>query len=58
MTPHATAASPATTDATRRQHAVRWLVGTVAVLASLAVFGLYTEPEFMVMLADQMWACF
>ena len=29
-----------------------------AVLALLAVFALYTQPEFMVMLADQVWACF
>ena len=38
---------------------VRVSVWTVlAALALLAVFGLYTAPEFMVMLADQMWACF
>jgi uncharacterized membrane protein len=29
-----------------------------AVLACLAVFGLYLKPEFMVTLAGQMWACF
>ncbi|WP_422849155.1 hypothetical protein ACOYR4_07840 [Acidovorax sp. M14] len=38
--------------------ALRWLGGAVAVLLCLVVFGLYTVPEFMVMLADQMWACF
>jgi len=37
---------------------VRWLAGAVAVLACLMVFGMYTAPDFMVMLADQMWACF
>ncbi len=26
--------------------------------ASLAVLMLYTPPDFMVMLADQLWACF
>lgn len=41
-----------------RPRALRWLGGAVAVLLCLAVFGLYTVPEFMVMLADQMWACF
>jgi hypothetical protein len=38
--------------------ALRWLGGAVAVLLCLVVFGLYIVPEFMVMLADQMWACF
>lgn len=38
--------------------ALRWLGGAVAVLLCLVVFGLYTVPEFMVLLADQMWACF
>ena len=38
--------------------ALRWLGGAVAVLLCLAVFGLYTAPDFMVMLADQVWACF
>ncbi len=41
-----------------RPRALRWLGTAVAVLLCLAVFGLYTAPEFMVMLADQMWACF
>lgn len=41
-----------------RLRALRWLGVAVAVLLCLAVFGLYTAPEFMVMLADQMWACF
>ena len=29
-----------------------------AVAALLAVFALYTRPEIMVTLADQIWACF
>jgi hypothetical protein len=29
-----------------------------AVLALLAVFTLYTRPEFLVDLANQVWACF
>ncbi|MBV7455271.1 hypothetical protein KW843_12385 [Acidovorax sp. sif1233] len=36
----------------------RWLAWSVAVVLCLAVFGMYTVPDFMVMLADQMWACF
>jgi hypothetical protein len=32
-----------------------WLV---AVAASLAVFALYTRPEFMLTLANQVWGCF
>ncbi|WP_169169305.1 MULTISPECIES: hypothetical protein [unclassified Acidovorax] len=35
-----------------------WGLGVLALAASLAVFALYSEPGFMVMLADQMWACF
>ena len=33
-----------------------WLAA--AVLALLAVFGLYTRPAFLVTLVDQIWACF
>ncbi len=39
----------------------RVLIGLGAVLATvtlLAVFGLYTEPDFMRLMADQVWACF
>jgi hypothetical protein len=34
------------------------LIYSAAVLACLAVFGLYLKPEFMVTLAGQIWACF
>jgi hypothetical protein len=27
-------------------------------LACLLVFGLYKQPEFMVMMANQLWSCF
>ena len=30
----------------------------VALLVLLAVFALYQRPDFLVMLADQAWACF
>lgn len=53
MTPHATAHT-----ATQPPRWVRWVAGALAVLACLLVFGLYTVPDFMVMLADQVWACF
>ncbi|MBO9514811.1 MAG: hypothetical protein J7549_11890 [Variovorax sp.] len=33
-----------------------WLAG--ATLALAAVFALYTRPGFLVMLVDQLWACF
>ncbi|HEX5388631.1 MAG TPA: hypothetical protein VFW67_02615 [Burkholderiaceae bacterium] len=39
---------------TRRQTV--WTV--LAALALLAVFGLYTRPDFLLQLADQLWACF
>ena len=30
----------------------------VVVASTLAVFALYTRPDFLVTLADQVWACF
>ena len=37
----------------------RKLLGVaVALAALLAVFALYTRPDFLVTLADQIWACF
>ncbi|HEY4664337.1 MAG TPA: hypothetical protein VIG85_05070 [Comamonas sp.] len=37
---------------------LRLLVWAVVLAALLAVFALYTQPEFMRTLADQVWACF
>ena len=31
---------------------------TLAIAAPLAVFALYTQPAFLVMMADQLWSCF
>jgi hypothetical protein len=31
---------------------------SLAVLASLGVFALYTRPDFLLTLANQVWACF
>ncbi|MDY0106441.1 MAG: hypothetical protein RBS27_07210 [Giesbergeria sp.] len=36
----------------------RWLATSLALLVLMAVFLLYSQPEFMLMLADQVWACF
>ena len=36
----------------------RWLAAALALAALLAVFLLYTQPDFMLMLADQVWGCF
>ena len=36
----------------------RLLAYGLALLALLAVFSLYLQPEFMVSLAQQVWACF
>ena len=30
----------------------------IALTVLLAVFGLYIQPEFMMTLANQVWACF
>lgn len=39
-------------------HTRKLLVWVAAVAALLAVFALYTQPAIMVVLADQVWACF
>jgi hypothetical protein len=36
----------------------RILAWALAVAALLAVFALYLQPDFMVQLAQQVWACF
>ena len=36
----------------------RWAGAALALVVLLLVFALYGNPDFMVMLADQMWACF
>jgi len=37
---------------------LRVLSAVAAALVLAAVFGLYTDPEFMRLMADQVWACF
>ncbi|MET1113595.1 MAG: hypothetical protein ABWY08_01395 [Comamonas sp.] len=35
------------------------LLGAVLIgLVLAAVFAMYTDPEFMLVMADQVWACF
>ncbi|WP_278249363.1 hypothetical protein [Hylemonella gracilis] len=36
----------------------RLLIWATALAAVAAAFALYLRPEFMVTLADQIWACF
>ena len=45
-------------NAGRRHYLARagWLAA--AVVGLISVFALYTRPGFLVMLADQIWACF
>lgn len=38
-----------------KQKLVLW---TLALAALLAVFSLYTRPEFLFSLANQLWSCF
>lgn len=42
----------------RRTLLLHWLAYSAATLALLLVFGLYLQPDFMVTLAQQVWACF
>lgn len=37
---------------------LKWLAYAAALLALLAAFALYTRPDFLRMLSDQLWACF
>jgi hypothetical protein len=41
-----------------KKAARQWLAWASALVLLLAVFALYTRPEFLVTLADQIWACF
>lgn len=50
--------STSPTTAASSPRALRWAGWLLAVLLCLGVFGMYTAPDFMVMLADQVWACF
>ncbi len=34
------------------------LAWALALVVLLAVFALYTRPDFLLTLADQLWACF
>ena len=31
---------------------------SLAIAASLGVFALYTQPDFLLVLANQVWSCF
>ena len=35
-----------------------WTIHGAALAILMAVFALYLEPDFMVMLAQQFWGCF
>lgn len=37
---------------------IKWLTYGGAVVVLLLVFALYTRPDFLVMLSNQIWACF
>ena len=39
----------------RLTHITAWLAATFALLG---VFALYTQPDFLVVLANQVWTCF
>ena len=42
----------------QRKPLIHWLPHAGALLALLLVFALYLQPEFMITLAQQVWACF
>lgn len=51
--PAASLASPQRPPAWRH-----WAGAALVLLVLLLVFALYGNPDFMVMMADQMWSCF
>ena len=54
----AAASSGAIAAAWRGTATWRWLGWLAAVVALLAIFSFYTHPDFMVDMADKLWACF
>lgn len=51
--------TPDAATPTRHSAVRRWGVGmAVAAVLAAAAAVLYADPAFVVMLADQMWACF
>ena len=47
------------TTAPPRPHSWRrWLAAVLVLLALVLAFLLYSQPGFVLMLADQVWACF
>ena len=42
----------------QRPLVIKAAVWTVVTAALLGVFALYTRPDFLVTLANQVWACF
>lgn len=42
----------------RRQRFGRWAGWALGAAVLVVVFMLYAEPDFVVMMADQVWACF
>ena len=39
-------------------HPLRWLRWALVLVLLLVIFRLYTRPDFLVQLANQIWACF
>ena len=37
---------------------MRWLVGVLMVAVFVGVFGMYGRPDFLLQMANQLWACF
>lgn len=35
-----------------------WWLGALAAIVLAGVFFLYTQPDFMVQMANQLWSCF
>ena len=36
----------------------KMLIGVTALVVLAAVFAMYTRPDFMVQMANQVWSCF
>ena len=40
------------------QRLIRWLPFALVLVLLVLVFSLYTRPDFLVQLANQIWTCF